>query len=114
MKLAEIEKCAGCGESVAKPNGLMFYQVTIQRMAFDHRAARAMNGLELITGSHAIAEALAPDAEIAKPLGEPTRVCICDDCACSRMTPLAAIDEIASKRRDDDAGDEPPTPGRAA
>ncbi len=98
MKREDFTPCVVCGDLMGKANGLLFYRLTIQRMAFDHQSIRQISGLEMVLGSSALASVFAPSTEVAKPFGDPVTVLICDDCACRRSTPIAAMEEIARGR----------------
>lgn len=113
MKRAEITPCLGCRRPVGHANGLLFYQVTIERLAFDHRAIQTTAGLDLQLRSPALVDAFNPDPELAKPLGDPEKFLLCDPCA-MKSYPLAALEELAIDRRATDAGDGNPTPETSA
>lgn len=96
----ELTPCAHCGKGLGHVNGLFFYRLTIQRMHIDHKAVREQVGLEHIVGSPAIAAALAPDNQLAKPVSEGTQVLLCDNCVMGNLI-IAALEEMAYEARKD-------------
>ena len=109
MKLADFSPCLRCRKPVGEKNPILFYQVTLERMAFDHRAIQTTAGLTLQLRSPALVDAFNPDPDLAKPLGEPEKFLLCDECAMTAY-PIAALEELAVDRRNTDAGDGAPTP----
>lgn len=104
MKPEDFTPCLACGKPVGENNPLLFFAVTVQRMMFDPGAVRTTLGLAMMVGSARVAGALNPDPEIAKPLGEPEKFLLCDECA-MRAQPLAVLFEMAEDRRETDAAD---------
>ena len=96
MKIADLKPCAMCHRPVGKANGLLFYHVRLTRMAFDHRAISEVTGLQMIVGSLDLAQTLAPDSDVAKPLTQPVEFLLCDDCAMN-STCVAALEEIGGE-----------------
>lgn len=92
MKVTDIKKCAYCKKGVAHCNGLLFYQVSIQRMGIDQRAIQRRTGLEMMLGSPTLAEVMGPDEEFVQPVGNKLELWVCDDCAMKH--PLCAIEEV--------------------
>ena len=70
LKAREIRKTIS-GEGVAA-QGPIFYRVTVEQFALDRNAIERQRGLELMTGSAAIAAALGPDEDIAKLMQKST------------------------------------------
>ena len=112
MKPGDFTPCLSCGKPVGEHNPLLFFRVTVERMAFDQQAVRNTLGLGMMFRSAKLVDALNPTLEIAKPLGEPEKFLLCDECA-MKPYPIAAFDEKASDRRATDAGDGEPTPAAA-
>lgn len=108
MKRTDFTPCLMCAEGVAHAGGMLFYAVTLQRMAFDLLAVRQTDGLERILGSPRLADVFAPNNELAVPAGAPTKFLLCDECA-MRSFPIAAMEEVAADRRASDAGVESST-----
>lgn len=104
MKLAEFTPCLRCRKPVGEKNPILFYQVTLERMAFDHRAIQTTAGLALQLRSPTLVDVFNPDPDLAKPLGEPEKFLLCDECAMTAY-PIAALEELAADRRSTDAGD---------
>lgn len=76
----------------------LFYRIKIERFGVDIKAVQRQHGLELMTGSPALAHILGPDEDIAIPVDEPDEALVCDECAMETM-PLAALHErIANKK----------------
>lgn len=104
MKPEDFTPCLACRKPVGENNPLLFFAVTVQRMMFDPKAVKTTLGLGMMMGSARLAAAFNPDPEIAKPLGEPEKFLLCDECA-MRAQPLAALFEMAVDRRESDGGD---------
>jgi hypothetical protein len=101
MKGSEIRMCDGCGEALIKHPMANFYVVTSSPAMIDRAAFNQTQGLAMMFGGNlAIAEAMSPDADIVKVLGEAmpalmTKLLICFDCYTCK--PLAGIAERVSK-----------------
>lgn len=81
MKASEMQRCALCGEGVMWQGLPVFWRLTVQRMGVDLAAVRQVAGLEMLIGNVAIARALGPDPDIARPLGEERSIVVCEGCA---------------------------------
>lgn len=82
MKQNEIQKCANCGEGVAKGN-VYFYRLRIEQMILNRGAIERQHGLEMMLGAAApLAQAFGLDEDIAVGVSDIT-VLICADCALS-------------------------------
>ncbi|MES2753817.1 MAG: hypothetical protein V4659_04055 [Pseudomonadota bacterium] len=66
LKARDLKPALG-GRGVAA-QGPIFYRVTIEQFGIDRDAVTRQHGLELMTGSPALAAALGPDDDIAKRL----------------------------------------------
>lgn len=104
MKPEDFTPCLACGKPVGENNPLLFFAVTVQRMMFDPGAVRTTLGLAMMVGSARVAGALNPDPEIAKPLGQPEKFLLCDECAMREIS-LAELFEVSVNRREADAAD---------
>lgn len=101
MKAAEIEKCLLCGQGVMHNGGIAFYRVRLQRLVADVGAVRRQAGLEMMLGGNAaIARAMGPDEDMAKPLGDEQSFLVCDACALDpeSPTPLMRMAEMVIER----------------
>jgi len=59
----------------------LFYRVTIKRFAVDMRKVKRQAGLEMMLGSHILANVMGPDEDLAVPIGDPATGIICQSCA---------------------------------
>lgn len=76
MKLSEIQLCGICNQ----PVDAVFYHVTVAQIMVDVTAARQVAGLLLLLGnSLALAEAMAPRADVTVTLQQTTKF-VCLDC----------------------------------
>jgi hypothetical protein len=101
MTFRDFAPCCQCDKPVGHANGLLFYRIEIQRMAFDHKAVRQLEGVAMIVGSLPIAEALSPVSEIARPFSERITLLVCDHCALHQDLCIAQLEESTARRRDD-------------
>lgn len=93
----DIRKCDLCGEGLAREVPL-FYRVNLERMAVNASAVRSIVGLTTLLGSERLATVLSPDNEVAKPLGAPDELLVCQDCSVDRMQgAVAMLTEIAAQ-----------------
>lgn len=90
MKAKDIQKCALCGLGVMHCGLPMFWRVKLQRMGIDATAVRQTAGLEMMMGSVALARAMGPDPDIAKPITDERTIIICEPCA-GEQTSIYAI-----------------------
>lgn len=96
-ELRELATCKGCGKKLGasfRENRTlpMFWKVTIERFLLDDQAMRRQAGLEMMMGGHvALAQALSPDEEMAKPIMEPKTICLCEYCALETSQVLGAL-----------------------
>lgn len=81
MKVDEIRPCALCGKGVMHAGLPLFWRVTCECMGIDMAAVRRTTGLEMLTGSVALARAMGPDPDIATPLGDARTIVVCESCA---------------------------------
>jgi hypothetical protein len=76
---------------------LIFYKVAIQSYCINVRAVQRQAGLEMMfKGNAAIATAMGPDEDLAKPVSDENRVLICLDCAIN--TPIALLLETSAEQ----------------
>jgi hypothetical protein len=79
-----LKPCAGCNQ----PLGPTWWMVRPVRCMVDGQGVRDRAGLNLIFGSHALAEVFAGNP-VAREFDHLPELCICERCA--SHTPLAAI-----------------------
>jgi hypothetical protein len=95
MQDDRIRKCDLCGEGLARAVPV-FFRVSIERMGIDVGAVRAIMGLATILGSQRLASVMAPDNEVAKPIGDPDELVICHQCGIERKMSIALFAEVAA------------------
>lgn len=93
MKADDIKPCAICGKGVAHAGIPILYQVSIQPLGLDRRAIEQVAGLEMMMGNVALARVFSPDPDIAKPIGEPSTVLVCQPCSLEPHPLLALLQE---------------------
>jgi hypothetical protein len=101
MKQAELRKhstCDVCHEKVGHTGLPLFWRVTVERFGIDMRAVRRQDGLAQFIGSSAIAAAMGPDPDMAKPLMDPTAVTLCESCAMDKTGYVVAVAMERSSR----------------
>lgn len=92
-----VRKCDICNEGIARDIPI-FYRLHIERMGVDARAARSIVGLTMILGSERLAAAMATDDQVAKPIGDPDELVVCQRCGNDRETSVALLADIAATR----------------
>ena len=99
LKASDIKKCAKCGKGVMHTGLPLFWRVTIERFGIDKGAVDRRHGLEMFfgggRGAAALAGVMGPDEDIAKPVMDPVTLTLCEDCACGKSLPVAALAELA-------------------
>lgn len=97
MKEAELRavaKCAGCDKPFGHTGLPLFWRVTIERYGVDALAIQRQTGLEMMLGGHvAIAQAMGPNEDMAKPMMEPVTVTLCEHCAIQEQQVIAVLAE---------------------
>lgn len=100
LKRRDIKPCALCGQGVMHNNLLTFYRVSLEHYVVDLDAISRQHGFEQFMGNPAIAQAMGPDADLAKQLpGRDGPVTVCCSCA---MQPgaLMHIAELGGRSAD--------------
>lgn len=86
MKEAELRKhatCSLCLQPILASGLPLFYRVTIEHFGVDLGAVRRQAG-------HAgLAAAMGPDEDMAKPIGEPVVLTVCEPCSINKQWPVA-------------------------
>lgn len=98
MKSKDIQPCAICKQGVMHTGLPIFWTVKLQRMAIDRHAVQQVAGLEMMLGNVAIARAMGPDPNIAKPIGAAVSLLICEACASTDT----CIYQLGLRDEDDD------------
>jgi len=85
FKKSDLKKCAMCGNGLMHTGIPIFYKLRIEPMGFDSGAIQRTNAIEQYFGGEAgpgiaIANAMGPNEDLAKPLGEPVELLICQPC----------------------------------
>lgn len=95
----DIQTCASCGQGVGIA-GPVFYRVKVEQLVLDVRAVQREVGLEMMMGGNvALARALSPERDFAKPFRE-AEVLLCGACGIEPTVPAVLLDKA-----DDDEGD---------
>lgn len=101
LKHRDLKPCIYCGLGMMHGGGIAFYRVKIERCIVDVREVKRAAGLEMMMGGHALlANVMGSDADLAKIMPHATEVLVCDECACRRGDPIAAVVERASDDED--------------
>ena len=98
MKADEIRAnaiCRVCGKKFGESGLPLFWRVTVQRFVVDMGAVRRQSGLEMMLGSVALAVAMGPNDDLAKPMMDAVTVTVCESCAneCELCLPSLAETE---------------------
>ena len=90
--------CNLCGNKVMATGLPLFWTLTIERWGIDANAMRRAAGLEMMIGNVAIAKIMGPDEDMAKPMMEPVKVTVCEDCCTGKMTSVAMMAECGKEQ----------------
>lgn len=100
LKRRDVRQCICCDRGVAHDNQLTFYQVKIASCALLPREIQRMHALENFLGGGragaALADAMGPDEDLAKILGEHT-VWICQECGLGMSAHVPCIAEMSER-----------------
>ena len=83
MKEEELRKSAICGvcEKAFGHTGLpLFWRITIERFGVNLKSIQRQDGLAQMLGSPALATVMGPGQDMVKPMMDPVKVTICEDC----------------------------------
>lgn len=94
-ELREAATCAACGDKIGASGLPLFWRVTLERWGVLLDAVRRQAGAEMMMGSVAIAQVLGPNEDMAKRLGDPETITVCESCA----EPLHVILELVRAHR---------------
>ena len=97
MKEAELRKyanCGLCGKKILHTQIPLFYRVTIERFGVDLKACQRQDALATMLNSTALAMAMGPDPDVAKPVMNPLEIAVCEKCALDDVM-IGAIPELA-------------------
>ena len=81
MKASELTPCCFCGKGVAHTGIPLFYRMTLQPFGLEQPAIQRAAGLEMMLNSVALARAMGPDEDIAKPVVDESVALVCHACA---------------------------------
>lgn len=81
MKAGDLRPCALCGQGVMHTGVPLFWVVTLQRMSVDLVAVQQGAAMELHFGGNVRLARVFSDPEVAKSLGEPRTILVCERCA---------------------------------
>jgi hypothetical protein len=96
-ELRQHTKCALCERNTFATGLPLFWTVRIQRFGLKADAVRRQVGLEQMIGNVALAQVFSPNEDMATPMHPPIELTVCEDCACNRYLPLAALAEMAEE-----------------
>jgi hypothetical protein len=99
----ELAKCALCKKGVMHAGVPIFFRVTVERFGVDLRAVEREHGLELLTGSPALANVFSDGRPLASRMDLPGTLTVCMGCATAQvcvgrleeMTDLAEVRSAA-------------------
>lgn len=95
MKEEELRKsaiCGVCGRPVGHTGLPLFWRIKIERIGIDMKAVQSQDGLAQMLGSSKLANVMGTDADMTKPMMDPVKVTICEDCIC-KPTIIAMLAE---------------------
>ena len=95
-ELRESAKCGVCGKGFGDTGIPMFWRITIERFGVDMAAVRRQDGLAQMLGSSPLANIMGTDADMTKPMMDPVKVTICEDCIIKPVI-IAALAEKEKK-----------------
>lgn len=85
MKPRDITPCAACGKGVMHTGLPLLWRITAERYGIDAAAVQRRAGFEMMMGGGqqgaALAEALHTNEDIAKRIGDPITLILCEPCA---------------------------------
>lgn len=102
MKESELRKhatCSLCRQPILASGLPLFYRVTIERFGVDVGAVQRQHGLGMMLGG-ALAMHMGPDEDMAKPIGEPVVLTVCEPCSINNDWPVAVLADRANERRE--------------
>ena len=79
-ELRESAKCGVCGKGFGHAGLPLFWRITIERFGIDMTAVQRQDGLAQLVGSSELAQVMGTDADMTKPMMDPVKVTICEDC----------------------------------
>ena len=93
-ELRDLAVCAGCGNKVGHTGLPLFYKVTVERFGIDMKAVSRQDGLgAFLGGQYGIAHVMGPHEDLAKEIGDPSVVSICENCGNEGKVCIAALHE---------------------
>lgn len=93
-ELRQFAACSLCGLKIGHTGLPLFWVIRVERYGVDMRTVERQQGLGMFLGDAALAQAMGPDEDIAKPLLEPVTLSVCEVCACMDGRPVAALAEL--------------------
>lgn len=80
-ELRESANCGVCSKGFGHTGLPLFWRITIERFGIDMTAVQRQDGLaQLLGGSSQLANIMGTDADMTKPMMDPVKVTICEDC----------------------------------
>ena len=89
-ELRESAKCGVCEKGFGHTGIPLFLRITIERFGIDMIAVQRQDGLAALVGSSPLANVMGTDADMTKPMMDPVKVTICEDCII-KPTIIAAL-----------------------
>lgn len=91
-ELRAVAKCHLCDKPFGHTGLPLFWRVQVTRYGVDAKAVRQQDGLTAMLGGNAgLAQIMGTDADMAKPLANPTTITVCENCATDKLVPVALL-----------------------
>lgn len=101
IKQRELKPCALCKRGVAHDGNILFWRIRFDRLGLNVPAIERQHGLELLLGSPRLAQAMGPDADIAKIIDGDHEALVCEPCVEEKLVGLVLIAEDQNEKGDD-------------
>ena len=99
MKEDELRKhatCSLCSKPIGESRVPLFWRVSIERFGVRLDRIRRQDGLAAFLGGCAeLAQIMGPSEDLAEPVMDKLTLTVCDTCACTASTCVAALAEKA-------------------
>ena len=79
-ELRESAKCGVCGNFFGHTGIPLFWRITVERFGIDMKAVQRQDGLAQLLGGSQLANIMGTDEDMTKPMMDPVKVTICEDC----------------------------------
>jgi hypothetical protein len=92
-ELLQHATCSLCKNKIMHTGLPLFWRVTVEYFGLDLRACERQQGLAMLIGNAALAQVMGPDDELAKPIGDPVKLTVCEACARENLWSVARLAE---------------------